>query len=131
MHVYSYVICMCVYVHAYNLNRKLEQEYKESMTALRAELSKEVELVQQQANQHREELEQEIGKMRDDETFLREHLSLTIKVISIFYWICFGGFFNTLNCLLHAYVTFLSACHLIWFELQNVSYMFVFNNFVV
>ncbi|XP_043112165.1 ninein [Puntigrus tetrazona] len=59
--------------------RKLEQEYKESMTALRAELSKEVELVQQQANQQREELEQEIGKMRDDETFLREHLSLTIK----------------------------------------------------
>uniref|UniRef100_A0A8C2H4V1 Ninein (GSK3B interacting protein) n=1 Tax=Cyprinus carpio TaxID=7962 RepID=A0A8C2H4V1_CYPCA len=59
--------------------RKLEQEYKESMTALRAELSKEVELVQQQANQHREELEQEIGKMREDDTFLREHLSLTIK----------------------------------------------------
>ncbi|XP_042593294.1 ninein [Cyprinus carpio] len=59
--------------------RKLEQEYKESMTALRAELSKEVELVQQQANQHQEELEQEIGKMREDETFLREHLSLTIK----------------------------------------------------
>uniref|UniRef100_A0A672N8P4 Ninein n=1 Tax=Sinocyclocheilus grahami TaxID=75366 RepID=A0A672N8P4_SINGR len=59
--------------------RKLEQEYKESMTALRAELSKEMELVQQQANQHREELEQEIGKMREDETFLREHLSLTVK----------------------------------------------------
>ncbi|RXN10611.1 ninein-like isoform X2 [Labeo rohita] len=59
--------------------RKLEQEYKESMTALRAELSREVELVQQQASQQREELEQEIGKMREDETFLREHLSLTIK----------------------------------------------------
>ncbi|XP_052428955.1 ninein isoform X1 [Carassius gibelio] len=59
--------------------RKLEQEYKESMTALRSELSKEVELVQQQASQHREELEQEIGKLREDETFLREHLSLTIK----------------------------------------------------
>ncbi|XP_067277234.1 ninein isoform X3 [Pseudorasbora parva] len=59
--------------------RKLEQEYKESMTALRAELSREVELVQKQANQQREELEQEIGKMKEDETFLREHLTLTIK----------------------------------------------------
>lgn len=59
--------------------RRLELEYKESMTALRTELSKEVELVQQQANQQREELEQEISKMRDDETFLREHLTLTIK----------------------------------------------------
>ncbi|XDV50630.1 hypothetical protein PO909_019658 [Leuciscus waleckii] len=59
--------------------RKLEQEYKESMTALKAELSREVELVQQQANQQREELEQGIGKMKDDETFLREHLTLTIK----------------------------------------------------
>ncbi|KTF94010.1 hypothetical protein cypCar_00020030 [Cyprinus carpio] len=59
--------------------RKLEQQYKDSMTTLRAELSKEVELVQQQANQQRDELELEIGKMREDETFLREHLSLTIK----------------------------------------------------
>ncbi|KAK7148280.1 hypothetical protein R3I93_012570 [Phoxinus phoxinus] len=59
--------------------RKLEQEYKESMTALKAELSREVELVQQQASQQREELEQGIGKMKDDETFLREHLTLTIK----------------------------------------------------
>uniref|UniRef100_A0A8C2L4Y7 Ninein (GSK3B interacting protein) n=1 Tax=Cyprinus carpio TaxID=7962 RepID=A0A8C2L4Y7_CYPCA len=59
--------------------RKLEQQYKDSVTTLRAELSKEVELVQQQANQQRDELELEIGKMREDETFLREHLSLTIK----------------------------------------------------
>ncbi|XP_026133857.1 ninein-like isoform X5 [Carassius auratus] len=59
--------------------RKLEQQYKDSMTTLRAEFSKEVELVHQQANQQRDELEQEIGKMRDDETFLRERLSLTIK----------------------------------------------------
>lgn len=82
---------MCVYVHACNLNRKLEQQYKDSMTTLRAELSKEVELVQQQANQQRDELELEIGKMREDETFLREHLSLTIKVISILH--CFFCFF--------------------------------------
>lgn len=59
--------------------RKLEQEYKDSMNALRAELSKEVELVQQQANQQREELEKEISKMKEEENFLREHLTLTIK----------------------------------------------------
>lgn len=50
------------------------------MVALRAELSKEVELVQQQANQQREELEQDVSRMKEDETFLREHLTLTIKV---------------------------------------------------
>lgn len=74
---------MCVFFmfNHTNMYRRLELEYKESMTALRTELSKEVELVQQQANQQREELEQEISKMRDDETFLREHLTLTIKVI--------------------------------------------------
>ncbi|KAL7877950.1 hypothetical protein SRHO_G00045930 [Serrasalmus rhombeus] len=59
--------------------RKLEQENKDRMVALRVEMSKEVELVQQQANQQREELEQEIRTIREDETFLREHLTLTIK----------------------------------------------------
>ncbi|TRZ00514.1 hypothetical protein DNTS_018408 [Danionella cerebrum] len=59
--------------------RKLEQEYKDGMLALRSELSKEMELVQLQANQQREELEQETSKMRDDETFLREHLTITVK----------------------------------------------------
>ncbi|XP_072534333.1 uncharacterized protein nin [Salminus brasiliensis] len=59
--------------------RKLEQEYKDRMVGLRVELSKEVELVRLQANQQREELEQEIRRIRDDETFLREHLTLTIK----------------------------------------------------
>ncbi|KAI7805764.1 putative ninein [Triplophysa rosa] len=59
--------------------RKLEQEYKDGMNALRAELSKEVELVQQQANQQREELENEMSKMKEEENFLREHLTLTIK----------------------------------------------------
>ncbi|XP_026796558.3 ninein isoform X2 [Pangasianodon hypophthalmus] len=59
--------------------RRLEQEHKDRVVALRAEMSKEVELVQQQANQQREELEQEISKIREDETFLREHLTLTIK----------------------------------------------------
>ncbi|XP_036430509.1 ninein [Colossoma macropomum] len=59
--------------------RKLEQEHKDRMVALRAEMSKEVELVRQQANQQREELEQEVRRIREDETFLREHLTLTIK----------------------------------------------------
>uniref|UniRef100_A0A3B4DW92 EF-hand domain-containing protein n=1 Tax=Pygocentrus nattereri TaxID=42514 RepID=A0A3B4DW92_PYGNA len=59
--------------------RKLEQEHKDHMVALRVEMSKEVELVQQQANQQREELEQEIRTIREDETFLRERLTLTIK----------------------------------------------------
>ncbi|KAL6487020.1 hypothetical protein MHYP_G00036460 [Metynnis hypsauchen] len=59
--------------------RKLEQEHKDRMVALRVEMSKEVELVRQQANQQREELEQEIRTIREDETFLRERLTLTIK----------------------------------------------------
>ncbi|XP_058242012.1 ninein isoform X1 [Hemibagrus wyckioides] len=63
-----------------NLNlRKLEQEHKDRMVALKAELSKEVELVQQQASQQREELELEISRVREDETFLRERLTLTLK----------------------------------------------------
>ncbi|XP_035387685.1 ninein isoform X2 [Electrophorus electricus] len=59
--------------------RKLEQEHKERMVALRTELSKEVELVQQQANQQREELEHEINRIREDETFLREQFTLSVK----------------------------------------------------
>ncbi|GAA6111065.1 ninein isoform X2 [Tachysurus ichikawai] len=63
-----------------NLNlRKLEQEHKDRVVALKTELSKEVELVQQQAIQQKEELEVEISRVREDETFLREHLTLTIK----------------------------------------------------
>lgn len=85
-----HVSCECVFMFMHAIMyRKLEQECKESMTALKAELSREVELVQQQANQQREELEQGIGKMKDDETFLREHLTLTIKVISILHLIFF------------------------------------------
>lgn len=63
--------------------RKLEQEHKDRVVSLRADLSKEVELVQQQANQQREELEQQISRIREDETYLREHLTLTVKVITI------------------------------------------------
>ncbi|KAF4090473.1 hypothetical protein AMELA_G00052540 [Ameiurus melas] len=63
-----------------NLNlRKLEQEHKDRVVALKAELSREVEVVQQQAIKQREELEQEISRIREDETFLRERLTLMIK----------------------------------------------------
>lgn len=65
----------------FGLYRKLEQEHKDRVVALKTELSKEVELVQQQAIQQKEELEVEISRVREDETFLREHLTLTIKVI--------------------------------------------------
>ncbi|KAF5901596.1 ninein isoform X2, partial [Clarias magur] len=65
-------------INDHNL-RKLEQEHKDRVVSLRADLSKELELVQQQANQQREELEQEIRRIREDETFLREHLTLTVK----------------------------------------------------
>lgn len=61
--------------------RKLEQEHKDRVVALKAELSREVELVQQQAIKQREELEQELSRIREDETFLRERLTLMIKVI--------------------------------------------------
>lgn len=70
--------------------RKLEQEYKDGTIALRAELSKEVEFVQQQANQQQEELEKEMSKMKEEENFLREHLTLTIKVISTPHWILYN-----------------------------------------
>ncbi|XP_062850901.1 ninein isoform X2 [Trichomycterus rosablanca] len=59
--------------------RKLEQEHKERVVALRTEHSKELELVQQHANQKREELEQEINRIKEEETFLRDRLTLTIK----------------------------------------------------
>lgn len=36
--------------------------------------------MQQQAVLQREELEAEIEKIREDETFLRDHLSISVKV---------------------------------------------------
>ncbi|XP_036397646.1 ninein [Megalops cyprinoides] len=59
--------------------RKLEQDHREKLAAVRAELTKEMDLIQQQANQQREELESEMEKIKEDEAFLREHLSLTVK----------------------------------------------------
>ncbi|XP_074548899.1 uncharacterized protein nin isoform X2 [Halichoeres trimaculatus] len=63
-----------------NLNlRKLEQDHKEKLTAVRSELMKEMDQIQQQANLQREELEAEVEKIREDESFLRDHLSISVK----------------------------------------------------
>lgn len=60
--------------------RKLEQDHKEKLAALRSELMQEVDQLQQQASLQREELEAEVQKVREDEAFLRDHLSISVKV---------------------------------------------------
>ncbi|XP_068435776.1 ninein isoform X3 [Clinocottus analis] len=66
--------------HLNNLNlRKLEQEHKEKLAALRSELMKEMEQMQLQAGLQREELEAAVDKIREDESFLRNHLSISVK----------------------------------------------------
>ncbi|XP_017270086.1 ninein isoform X1 [Kryptolebias marmoratus] len=63
-----------------NLNlRKLEQDYKEKLAAVRSELVKEMEQLQQQAGLQREQLRAEVEKIREDESFLRDHLSVSVK----------------------------------------------------
>ncbi|XP_051814954.1 ninein isoform X1 [Acanthochromis polyacanthus] len=63
-----------------NLNlRKLEQDHKEKLAAVRSELMNEMDQIQQQAGLQREELEAEIEKIREDESFLRDHLSIAVK----------------------------------------------------
>ncbi|KAG7229143.1 hypothetical protein INR49_013086 [Caranx melampygus] len=59
--------------------RKLEQEHKERLAAVRSELMKEMDQIQQQAGLQREELEAEIEKIKEDESFLRDHLSISVK----------------------------------------------------
>lgn len=65
-----------------SLCRKLEQEHKERLAAVRSELMGEMDQLQQQASRQREELEAEVQKIREDESFLREHLSISVKVPS-------------------------------------------------
>nr|XP_046269233.1 ninein isoform X4 [Scatophagus argus] len=66
--------------HMNNLNlRKLEQDHKEKLAAVRSELMKEMDQLQQQACLQREELEAEVQKIREDESFLRDHLSISVK----------------------------------------------------
>ncbi|XP_032043562.1 ninein isoform X6 [Aythya fuligula] len=62
----------------YNL-RKLDEEYKERITALKNELRKEREQILQQANKQRLELEQEIEKLKTDENYIRDRLTLSLK----------------------------------------------------
>ncbi|XP_039923674.1 ninein isoform X1 [Hirundo rustica] len=62
----------------YNL-RKLDEEYKERIAALKNELRREREQILQQANKQRLELEQEIEKLKTDENYIRDRLALALK----------------------------------------------------
>ncbi|XP_065491518.1 ninein [Caloenas nicobarica] len=62
----------------YNL-RKLDEEYKERIAALKNELRREREQILQQANKQRLELEQEIEKLKTDENYTRDRLALSLK----------------------------------------------------
>ncbi|NWW92314.1 NIN protein, partial [Rhynochetos jubatus] len=62
----------------YNL-RKLDEEYKERIAALKNELRREREQILQQANKQRLELEQEIEKLKIDENYIRDRLALSLK----------------------------------------------------
>lgn len=68
--------------------RKLEQEHKEKLAAVRSELMKEMDQLQQQAGLQREELEAEVQKIKDDESFLRDHLSISVKVPKYIVYSC-------------------------------------------
>lgn len=76
-----YATCSAfVSVRCVSLRRKLEQDHKEKLAAVRSELMKEMDQLQQQAGRQREELEAEVQKIREDESFLRDHLSISVKV---------------------------------------------------
>ncbi|XP_050192061.1 LOW QUALITY PROTEIN: ninein [Myiozetetes cayanensis] len=62
----------------YNL-RKLDEEYKERIVALKNELRREREQILQQASKQRLELEQEIEKLKTDENYIRDRLTLALK----------------------------------------------------
>ncbi|XP_010149258.1 PREDICTED: LOW QUALITY PROTEIN: ninein-like, partial [Eurypyga helias] len=62
----------------YNL-RKLDEEYKERIAALKNELRREREQILHQANKQRLELEQEIEKLKIDENYIRDRLALSLK----------------------------------------------------
>jgi len=64
----------------YNL-RKLDEEYKERIAALKNELRKEREQILQQVSKQRLELEQEIEKAKTEENYIRDRLALSLKVI--------------------------------------------------
>uniref|UniRef100_A0ABM5FC83 Ninein isoform X1 n=1 Tax=Pogona vitticeps TaxID=103695 RepID=A0ABM5FC83_9SAUR len=62
----------------YNLS-KLDEEYKERVAALKNELQKDREQIQQQASKQQAELEQEVEQLKREENFLRDRLALTLK----------------------------------------------------
>uniref|UniRef100_A0A8C5N0I9 Ninein n=1 Tax=Leptobrachium leishanense TaxID=445787 RepID=A0A8C5N0I9_9ANUR len=62
----------------YNLS-KLDEEYKERTSALRSELRKEREQILQLSSRQRQELEQELDKVKTEENVLRDHLMLSLK----------------------------------------------------
>ncbi|XP_061699449.1 ninein [Syngnathoides biaculeatus] len=66
--------------HKNNLNlRKLEEEHRDKLAAVRSELMKEMDLIRQQAAQQREELEAEMDNIKEAESFLRDHLSISVN----------------------------------------------------
>ncbi|XP_071078097.1 ninein isoform X4 [Desmodus rotundus] len=62
----------------YNL-RKLDEEYKERIAALKNELQREREQIMQQVGKQRLELEQEIEKAKTEENYIRDRLALSLK----------------------------------------------------
>lgn len=62
-------------------HRKLDEEYKERIAALKSELRQEREQILQQAGKQRLELEQEIEKAKTEENYIRDRLALSLKVI--------------------------------------------------
>ncbi|XP_025059272.1 ninein isoform X2 [Alligator sinensis] len=62
----------------YNL-RKLDEEYKERIAALKNELRREREQILQQAGKQHVELEQEMEKLKTEENYLRDRLTLALK----------------------------------------------------
>uniref|UniRef100_A0A4W3IC35 Ninein n=1 Tax=Callorhinchus milii TaxID=7868 RepID=A0A4W3IC35_CALMI len=59
--------------------RKLEQEHRERLAALKADLTKEKDLILQQASRQSSELEKEIEKVKAEESYLRDRLALSLK----------------------------------------------------
>lgn len=62
-------------------HRKLDEEYKERIAALKNEFRKEREQILQQVGKQRLELEQEIEKAKTEENYVRDRLALSLKVI--------------------------------------------------
>jgi hypothetical protein len=62
-------------------HRKLDEEYKERIAALKNELRREREQTLQQVGKQRSELEQEMEKAKTEENYIRDRLALSLKVM--------------------------------------------------